>query len=168
MARGVEPGEDAGLVEDVAYALVRPRAVMFAQAGGGVDAGQDGGLAGGALGAARHAQVGVGRDQMGVSVAESSGGCGERTAVEQRRKCRQCSCGQRVDLRVIQTQADTVKEQEEDSAHSGRWSAVFAFDQFNQAFLQNGQSRIGLLVGQPQSCRGLSGAFALILVRQLA
>ena len=70
MTRRVEAGEDAGLVEDVAHALVRAGTVVFPKTGGRVDAGQDRGLAGGALGAAGHAKVGVGRDQMRVTAAE--------------------------------------------------------------------------------------------------
>ena len=65
----MEPGKDAGLVEDIPHALVRPRTVVLPQAGGCVDAGQDSRLAGGALGTAGYAQVGVGRDQVRLAVA---------------------------------------------------------------------------------------------------
>ena len=149
MTRRVEAGEDAGLVEDVSHALVRARTVVFPQAGGRVDAGQDRGLAGGALGAARHAQVGVGRDQVRVTVAETSAGRGERVAVEKRCQSRQSGRGQRIDLRVITPQTDAVKKEEEDSAHGGQLSPGLTFDQLHQSLLQFIQSGIDLPIGQP-------------------
>ena len=102
-------------------------------------------------------------------------------AVEKRCQRGERSRCQRVRLWVIPSQANAVKKKEKDTAHGGQcpvagsrwsvdigWSLVVAFDNLDQPRFQNIQSRIDLLVGQPQPCRRRARAFALVLIRQLA
>jgi hypothetical protein len=106
-AGGLQIEEEVALAQQAPQPLVGEAEQVAAEEGGGVDAGQDGGVAGGGLRPAGHAERGVGGPGHAAARERRPGAVGElREQV--------VGAGQRVHPRVARSAAHAVHEDEED------------------------------------------------------
>jgi hypothetical protein len=89
---------------------------VFAEALGRIDAGDDCGLAGCALGAAANAQVDINRDEFGIPGRKASCCRYGPVTVQELRKCGKCiRSSQRIDGCVVCAQTNTVQKEKQNA-----------------------------------------------------
>jgi hypothetical protein len=96
--------------EQVAQRLIEVGAVVLAEQGRRVDAGEESRLAGAALRQAGHAELRVEGQQAGTTRAETAVGAHRSPPVEQPAQDRQISPRQRIRLGIIVAETDTIQE----------------------------------------------------------